>query len=169
MSRQKTTVALLPGTFDPITNGHVDIIRRAADLFDELVVAVGDNPGKESLLSKPQRCQIVGEVVAGLANVRVESYSGLTAHFARQIGARVLLRGIRNSSDLRFEVQLAQTNRSVTGIETVFVLPAPEVAFISSTLIRQVAREGGDVASLVPPEVLPYLADKKKRRQGRGA
>jgi pantetheine-phosphate adenylyltransferase len=102
--------------------------------------------------------------VAGLENVRVEGYSGLTVDLARRLGADVLLRGLRSSADLHFEAEIAYTNRRVTGIETVFVLPSPDNAFISSRLIRQIAAEGGDVSGLVPPEVLPHLRSKPDRR-----
>ena len=161
MSRPNKDLAVYPGMFDPITNGHVDLIRRGARLFDRLIVAVGDNPDKTSLFSAGQRRRLVQQVVEGLslANVRVASYTGLTVHFARNEGAGVLLRGIRASSDLHFEVQIAQTNRHLTGVETVFVLPSPECAFISSTLIRQIAQGGGDVSNLVPPEILPALLE----------
>jgi pantetheine-phosphate adenylyltransferase len=160
MNGHETTLAVFPGTFDPITNGHVDVIERGAALFDELIVAVGSNPEKTPLLPAPVRVEIVREVVAGLdlENVRVESYGGLTVDFARRAAAKVLLRGIRDGLDLHFEAQVALTNRHMTGIETVFVLPSPEYAFISSSLIRQIAREGGDISSLVPPEVVEHLS-----------
>jgi len=160
MNEHQATLAVFPGTFDPITNGHVDLIERGAGLFDELIVAVGSNPEKTSLLSASERTGLVRQVVAGLNldNVRVETYAGLTVDFARRVGAKALLRGIRGGSDLHFEAQVAQTNRHMTGIETVFVLPSPEYAFISSGLIRQIAREGGDISGLVPPEVAGRLS-----------
>ncbi len=150
-------IAVFPGTFDPISNGHLDIIRRGARLFDELVVAVGQNPDKPPLMDQAQRCRLISEIVAGLNNVRVESFNGLTVDFVRKIGGSAILRGIRNSSDLQFEFQVALTNRAVAGVETVFIIPSTEHAFTSSSLIRQIARMGGDVSSLVPPEVLPYM------------
>ena len=159
MNEHKTTLAVFPGTFDPITNGHLDLIERGAALFDELIVAVGSNPDKAPLLPAGVRAEIVGKVVAGLDldNVRVEPYAGLTVDFARRVGAKVLLRGVRGSSDLHFEARVALTNRHMTGVETVFVLPSPEHAFISSGLIRQIVREGGDISSLVPPEVIEHF------------
>lgn len=157
MDEHKTILAMFPGTFDPITNGHLDLIRRGASLFDELVVSVGENPEKASLLPAATRVAIIREVTADMANVRVEAYAGLTVDFARRLGADVILRGIRSSSDLHFECQMAQTNRQVAGIETVFVLPSPEYAFLSSSLIRQIAHDRGDVSRFVPPEVLPKL------------
>ncbi|MGB2821862.1 MAG: pantetheine-phosphate adenylyltransferase [Phycisphaerae bacterium] len=160
MNEHKTTLAVFPGTFDPITNGHLDVIERGAALFDELIVAVGSNPDKASLLPASVRAGIVQEVVTGLdlGNVRVESYAGLTVDFARAVGANVLLRGIRDGSGLQFEAQVALTNRHMTGVETVFVLPSPEYSFISSGLIRQIVREDGDISSLVPPEVVDYFS-----------
>jgi pantetheine-phosphate adenylyltransferase len=157
MSKTDPKTAIFPGTFDPITNGHVDVIRRGAGLFDRLVVAVGENPAKSSLLCQSHRVEILREVLNGMANVRVEAFSGLTIDFARRIGATAILRGLRNSSDLQTEFQLATTNRVVAGLETVFILTASEHAFTSSSLIKQLAQMGGDVSALVPPEVLRHL------------
>lgn len=161
MSKHQPIVAVLPGMFDPPTNGHVDIIRRGAGLFDELIVAVGDNPDKVGLLDSAARLSILEKVTAGLANVRVKVYRGLTVDFVRECGARAILRGIRNSQDLHFEFQMANTNRCVSGIETVFIMPGPEFAYTSSSLIRQIAQHGGDISSMVPPEVMSFLAMRK--------
>ena len=162
MSQDNRTIAVYPGTFDPLTNGHVDLIRRGAALFGELIVAVGDNPAKQCLLPAEERVGLTEAVVGdlGLGNVRVERYFGLTVDFAQRVGAHVLLRGVRNGSDVHFEAQVAHTNRRLTGIETVFILPAPEYAFISSGLVRQVAREGRDVSALVPRQVAESLAGR---------
>ena len=157
MSDAHSRLAVFPGTFDPITNGHVDVIQRGATLFDELVVAVGHNPQKQTLLRLEQRVRIIEEVVAGMPNVRVASFEGLTVDFARRAGAAAILRGIRNSSDLQFEFQVALTNRAVAGTETVFILTSTEYAFTSSSLIKQIATMGGDVSSLVPAAALPLL------------
>jgi len=165
MSNDPHRIGMFPGTFDPITNGHVDVIRRGAKLFDELVVAVGDNPEKQAVLDRQERADIIREVVADLENVRVETYRGLTVAFAGRIGAVAILRGIRNSTDFRFELQAALTNRVVAGVETVFIMTGTQYAFTSSTLIRQVAAMGGDVSALVPPAVLGHL---KKLSQGGG-
>ena len=154
--------AVFPGTFDPVTNGHLDVIARARLLFDELVVAVGHNPEKRSLFPAPERVEMLRELVASMPNVRVETYTGLTVDFARQVGAAAIIRGIRNSSDLQFELELAATNREVAGVETVFILPSARYAITSSSLIRQVASMGGDVSSLVPPLVVERLRAKKK-------
>ena len=157
MNDHKSRVAVFPGTFDPITNGHLDVIRRGASLFDELVLAIGANPDKTALLEPKDRAKIISKIVAPIPNVRVETYDGLTVDFVRKIAADVILRGIRSGSDLQFEFQAALTNRAVAGVETLFIMTGAESAFISSSLIRQIARMGGDVSSLVPPEVLPYV------------
>jgi len=151
---------MFPGTFDPITNGHLDIIRRGRGLFDELVVAVGDNPEKHSLLSAEKRANVIREVVADMDNVRVEIFTGLTVDLARRLGATAIIRGLRNTTDLHFEFQVALTNRVVAGIETVFVITSTQWAFTSSSLIRQIARMGGDVSAMVPPQVVPHLRSR---------
>ena len=153
----KRRIAVFPGTFDPITNGHLDVIQRGATLFDELIVAVGENPEKATMLDHAERAEIVREIVAGYPNVRVESFTGLTVDYARKAGAAAILRGIRNSSDLQFEFQVALTNRVVAGVETIFIMTSPQYAFTSSSLIRQIATMGGDVSALVPPQVLPHI------------
>ncbi len=163
MTEPRERLAVFPGTFDPITNGHVDVIRRGAGLFDQVVVGVGSNPQKTSWLDLATRQQIIAEVLADLPNVRVETYEGLTVDFARRLGAATILRGIRNTSDLHFEHQIALTNRAAAGVETVFILTSPEHAFTSSTLIRQIATMGGDVTSMVPPQVLPHLPPQQVR------
>ena len=157
MGKNGKRIAIFPGAFDPITNGHLDIIRRGAELFDELIVAVGDNPDKHSLLGQNTRAEIVQEVVKDIPGVSVRTYTGLTVDFAAKTGAAAILRGIRNSSDLQFEFQVALTNRAVAGVETVFMMTSSEYAFTSSSLIKQIARMGGDVSALVPPEALPHI------------
>jgi len=151
--------AIFPGTFDPVTRGHLDVIERGAKLFDTLIVAIGDNPAKKSLFPHPQRAEMVAELVAGHPNVRVETYEGLTVTFARAVGADVILRGVRNASDLQFELEMAYTNRAATGIETVFMVASPEYAFLSSSLIRQIAAGGGDVSAMVPEAVARRMRD----------
>ncbi|MCP4378156.1 MAG: pantetheine-phosphate adenylyltransferase, partial [bacterium] len=140
-----------------ITNGHLDVIKRGVRLFDELVVAVGNNPEKASMLDAETRVEIVRQSTIDIPGVRVEMFSGLTIDFAARVSARAILRGIRDSSDLHFEYDVALTNRVVAGIETVFVIPSTEHAFTSSSLIKQIARMGGDVSAMVPPAVLPHL------------
>jgi pantetheine-phosphate adenylyltransferase len=161
MSKPAHRIGLFPGTFDPITNGHLDVIQRSAVLFDELVVAVGHNPEKPLALDRDERAQIIREVVAEMPNVRVATFEGLTVDFARQVGAAAIVRGIRSSADLQFEFQVALTNRVVAGVETVFIMTSSEYAFTSSSLIRQIASMGGDVSALVPPQVLPHIQKKR--------
>ncbi len=157
MKRDNKRLGLFPGTFDPITYGHLDVIERAAKLFDELVVGVGDNPAKASLLDQATRAQIVREAAGELANVRVETFLGLTIDLAQALGAAAIVRGLRSSADLNAELQMAMTNRAAAGIETVFVVTAAEYAYISSSLIKQIAQNGGDISSMVPPQVIPHI------------
>lgn len=168
MAKTNRRIAIFPGTFDPITNGHVDVIRRGTKLFDELIVAVGDNPEKASHVDGQARAEVIARIVAPLGNVRVEVFHGLTVDFARRVGATAILRGIRNSSDLQFESQVALTNRAAAGVETLFLLTAPEHAFTSSSLIRQIASMGGDVSTMVPPEVLPQVSAHRKAKHDPG-
>ena len=157
MTKIQKRIAVFPGTFDPITNGHLDVIKRGVKLFDELIVAVGDNPDKFILLDHEERVDIIRQILTDIPRSRVESYTGLTVDFAKTVGATAILRGIRNSSDLQYEFQVALTNRVVAGIETVFIMTSTEFAFTSSNLIRQIASMGGDVSALVPPQVLGHI------------
>ena len=166
-------VAVFPGSFDPVTYGHLDVIRRGRRLFDELVVAVGRHPGKDPLFTPDERVEMLEKLVAeivrqepGEARVRVESFSGLTVDFARRVGATVLLRGIRNLSDLQNEVQQALTNRQVAGMETAFIVAGQDFAYTSSSLIKQVTAMGEDLGalkSMVPQIVVTKLRQKKKQ------
>jgi pantetheine-phosphate adenylyltransferase len=163
-------IALFPGTFDPITNGHLDIIRRGVALFDQLVVAIGTNPAKRVVFDVDERRDIIRQLVADLGpKVKVDVYEGLTVDYARRIGATAILRGLRNATDLHFEFQLALTNRAVAEIETVFIMTGETYAFTSSTLIKQIA-SGGDIDRLhrlLPPLVLDRLKSKKQSWGGR--
>jgi len=143
--------------FDPFTNGHLDVVTRGADLFHELIIAVGNNPAKSPLLAQQKRADIICEVTGGMPNVRVETYTGLTVDVVRSLDSAVILRGIRNGLDLNDELQMAQMNRVAAGVETVFILTSPQHAFISSSLVRQIAQGGGDVSEMVPPQVLQHL------------
>lgn len=170
-------LAVYPGSFDPVTYGHLDVVRRGRKLFDEIVVAVGRNPGKTQLFTPDERADmvraLVQELVAsepeggGGAPVRVESYDGLTVDFARSVGAAAILRGIRNLSDLQYEIQQAVTNREVAGLETAFIVAGESFAYTSSSLIRQIAALGQDLGALkamCPPLVIEALARKKAER-----
>ena len=160
MTDSKTRLAVFPGSFDPFTNGHLDVIRRGAAIFDRLVVGVGQNPDKAAMFDQAERARIAAEVVAGMPSVRVETFSGLTIGLVKRLNADVILRGIRSSSDLQFEFQVALTNREVAGVETVFIMTKPEFAFISSSLIKQMAAMGADVSTMVPPRVFECIRQR---------
>ena len=153
----KPITAIFPGSFDPITNGHLDVIRRGNKLFDNLVIAVGQNPGKSEFFTKDERVEMIRELVTDLPRITVESYDCLTVEFAKQKKAQVMLRGMRNLSDVQYEFQLAMTNRTVAGIETVFVMTSEEFGYVNSTMVRQLALLGGDVSKLIPESVYKRL------------
>lgn len=153
--------AVYPGTFDPITSGHFDLIERAARFYDRLVIAVADNPNKASLFSLAQRVELAKQVTAGMDNVEVVGFSGLLVDFVRQIEGHVLLRGLRAVSDFEYEFQLASMNRKLAPeVETMFMTPAEQYAFISSSLVREISALGGDVAEFVHPVVAQALEEK---------
>lgn len=158
-------VGLFPGTFDPITNGHLDVIRRGRALFDELIVAVGHNPDKRELFTMAERAEMIRQLAGEIGqDVRVDTFTGLTVDYARKVGATAILRGLRNVADLHHEFQLALTNRAVAGIETVFIMTGEPYGFTSSSLIKQIAA-GGDIDSmhrLLPPIVIAKLKEKKR-------
>jgi pantetheine-phosphate adenylyltransferase len=150
--------ALYPGTFDPPTNGHVDLIQRGAKLFEHLTVAILNNPVKNPLFTVEERVEMLKEVTASLPNVSIATFDGLMVEFARQQGASAVLRGIRAISDYEYEFQMALMNRRLAPeIETVFLQPAGRYSFISSRMLKEVFSFGGDVTGLVPPNVLKRL------------
>lgn len=155
--------AIYPGSFDPITNGHVDLIERASRLFDQVIVAVGINLSKTPLLSAEERIAVIEEVVRPFGNVEILGFNNLLVDFAKQNGASVILRGLRAVSDFEFEFQLAGMNRRLAPeIETMFLTPIEQHAFISSTMVREIVRMGGDVSGFVPGAALAVL-EKQKR------
>jgi len=162
MSR-KFVRAVFPGSFDPITNGHLDVINRAINLFDELVIAVGKSPVKNQLFSPAERVQMIAELITDMPGVSVESFEGLTVEYATKRKADVILRGLRSLTDVQYEFQLAMTNRAVAGIETVFVMTGEQYGFTSSTLIREVASLGGDLSNLIPENVQKRLKQRLKK------
>jgi pantetheine-phosphate adenylyltransferase len=158
-------IGVFPGQFDPITNGHLDVIRRGVTLFDELIVGVGINPEKRELFTHDERVRIIRSLLRDVPGVRVEKYSGLTVDFARNARANAILRGIRDVSDLRYEFQLALANRAVGGVETVFIMTGDQFALTSSSLIRQIVALGGNISQLqglLPDLVVRRLRDKQK-------
>ncbi|MFH1371331.1 MAG: pantetheine-phosphate adenylyltransferase [Planctomycetota bacterium] len=152
--------AIFPGSFDPITNGHLDVINRGMKLFDELIVAVGKSPLKNQLFSPEQRVEMIAELIKNMPGVSVEGFDGLMVEYAKQKKADIILRGLRSLTDMNYELELAMTNRSVAGIETVFIMTTEQYGFISSTLIRQVASLGGDISNLVPADVNKRLKER---------
>lgn len=154
---RKFTRAIFPGSFDPITNGHLDVIDRGLKLFDELIIAVGKSPIKEQLFTPAERVEMIKKITAEQPGILVESYECLTVEFAKQKKADVMLRGLRNLTDVQYEFQLALTNRAVAGIETVFIMTSEQYGFTSSTMIREVARLHGDVSNLIPKDIYAQL------------
>jgi pantetheine-phosphate adenylyltransferase len=153
-------VALCPGTYDPVTNGHLDIVRRAAGLFDRVVMAVVENPAKAALFDVAERVEMLRESVGDLGNVEVDSFSGLLVDYAGSKGAAVIVKGLRAVTDFDYELQMAQMNRHLAEVETVFVPTSARWSYLSSSLVKEVARYGGDVSSLVPEHVVRRLKEK---------
>jgi len=157
--------AMYPGTFDPITNGHADLVRRAASLFDQVVIAVAASPGKTPMFSLEERVALCEAVLEDCANVSVQGYQGLTVDFARDNGLAVILRGLRAVSDFEYEFQLATMNRQLTAdVETVFLTPTAQFTFISSSLVREIVTLGGDISGFVDPRVAEQLLAKVGRQ-----
>jgi len=153
--------AVYPGTFDPVTNGHIDLIERASSLFDRLVVGVAENPGKGATFSLEERVEMTTEVLSGLANVEVKGFNSLLVNFVADHDARVILRGLRAVSDFEYEFQLAGMNRRLAPeVETLFLTPAEQYAYISSSLVKEIAAHGGDVSAFVHTKVMAALSDR---------
>jgi pantetheine-phosphate adenylyltransferase len=160
--------ALCPGTFDPVTNGHLDVIERAAQHFDRVVVAVLDNAGKRPLFAVDERVSMLEQTTAHLDRVDVDSFSGLLVEYAERIGADAIVKGLRAVSDFEYEIQMAQMNRRLRGVETFFMPTAPTWSYLSSSLVREVASLGGDVGELVPPPVAERLRERVAATGRRG-
>jgi pantetheine-phosphate adenylyltransferase len=156
--------AVCPGSFDPVTNGHIDIISRASGLFDEVVVAVGVNKSKNRLFEADERIDMLRRVCAGYDNVTVDGFSGLLTTFCTERGISAIVKGLRAVSDFDYELQMAQMNASLAPIETVFVPTSPEYSFLASSLVKEVAAFGGDVSALVPGFVLERLTVRLAER-----
>lgn len=164
MSTVRNRIAVYPGTFDPITNGHLDLVDRAAPLFEKLIVGVAESPAKGPALALDLRVQLAREALARFDNVEVRGFNSLLAHFVSEVGGRVLLRGLRAVSDFEYEFQLASMNRHlIPEVETLFLTPAEQYGFISSSLVREISRLGGDVSAFVPAAVADALQAEWRR------
>ncbi len=157
--------AVCPGSFDPVTNGHIDIVSRASSLFDEVVVAVGVNASKRRLFTPDERIAMLREACSGFDNVRVDGFSGLLTTFCTDNGIHAIVKGLRAVSDFDYELQMAQMNASLTEVETVFIPTSPEYSFLASSLVKEVAAFGGDVSGLVPGFVLTQLTARLAEKQ----
>ena len=161
MSEERRRIAVYPGSFDPLHNGHLDIIERCVPIFDEVIVAVLRNTQKSPLFSVDERVEVISKVLAGYGNCQVKSFTGLLVHFMDQVGARIIVRGLRAVSDFESEFQMALMNRRLDSrMETVFLTPKEEYSYLSSRLVKEVYRLGGDLHGLVPVEVLDDLRQR---------
>ncbi|TWD72413.1 phosphopantetheine adenylyltransferase [Kribbella amoyensis] len=152
--------AVFPGTFDPPTNGHLDVIARAAVAFDEVIVGAGVNQAKQRLFSDAERVEMLTEIAAPFGNVTIGTFDGLLVDFCRSVDAPVIVKGLRSGSDYDYELRMAQMNHKLTGVDTVFLPTAPENGYVSSSLIKEIARLGGPVDAFLPPAVHARLLDK---------
>jgi len=153
-------IALYPGSFDPITNGHLDVLERASAMFDKVVIAVLKHPDKKSFLTTEQRVELIEQATKHMENVCVDSFNGLTVEYARRIGAKFLIRGLRTITDFEYEVQLCQTNQVIApDIDTVFLPTKPQHNFISSSIVRELSNHKTDISKFVPKNVVEYLQD----------
>ena len=157
--------AVCPGSFDPVTNGHIDIVRRASSLFDEVVVAVGVNASKNRLFTPEERMEMLRDSVAEFSNVTVDGFAGLLTSFCAERGIHAIVKGLWAVSDFDYELQMAQMNASLTDVETVFVPTSPEYSFLASSLVKEVATFGGDVSALVPAHVNARLRARLAERR----
>ena len=156
-------IACCPGTYDPVTNGHLDIVARAAHVFDSVIVAVLVNPGKQPLFTVEERIALLKEASADIPNVEVDSFEGLLVDFARHHGVTAIVKGLRAISDFDYELQMAQMNYRLAGVETMFMTTNPSYSYLSSSLVKDVARNGGDVSGLVPDLVAARLRERAAR------
>ena len=156
-------IACCPGTYDPVTNGHLDIVARAAKVFDSVIVAVLVNPGKEPLFTLEERLALLDDATADIQGVEIDSFDGLLVDYARQRGVSAIVKGLRAVSDFDYELQMAQMNYRLAGVETMFMTTNPMYSYLSSSLVKDVARNGGDVSGLVPGPVAAMLKERASR------
>jgi pantetheine-phosphate adenylyltransferase len=156
-------IACCPGTYDPVTNGHLDIVARAAKVFDSVIVAVLVNPGKQPLFTLEERLSLLDDAIADIQGVEVDSFDGLLVDYARQRGVSAIVKGLRAVSDFDYELQMAQMNYRLAGVETMFMTTNPMYSYLSSSLVKDVARNGGDVSGLVPGPVAAMLKERASR------
>ena len=162
-SANNEKIALYPGSFDPITNGHLDVLERASRMFDKVVIAVLNHPNKQSFLTAAQRVELIKEVTKDMKNVSVDHFNGLTVEYAKKIGAKFLIRGLRAITDFEYEVQLCQTNQVIApDIDTVFLSTKPEHNFISSSIVKELSSYKTDISKFVPKSVVQYLRKLQK-------
>lgn len=154
-------IAIYPGSFDPITKGHLDILKRGSEIFDKVIIAVSKNSRKDSFLSVEDRVELIKKSIEYMENVEVDSFEGLTVEYAKSKGAKVILRGLRAVSDFEYEMQLSQTNSALSDdIQTIFLTTKPKYNFISSSTVKDIARLGGDISKFVPPAVYEHFCNK---------
>lgn len=154
-------IAIYPGSFDPVTKGHLDVLKNGSQIFDKVIIAVSKNSSKEPFLSVDERLQLIKDSVVSLANVEVDSFDGLTVEYAKMRGANVILRGLRAVSDFEYEMQLSQTNSALCeDIKTIFLITKPKYNFISSSTVKEIALMGGDISKFVPEAVNKYLKER---------
>ena len=164
MTVARTRIAVYPGTFDPITNGHIDLINRAAPLFERLIIGIAESPGKGPTLPLALRVELAQQAVAHHPHIEVRGFDCLLAHFVAEVGGGVLLRGLRAVSDFEYEFQMASMNRHlIPEVETLFLTPAEQYGFISSSLVREISRLGGNISGFVPPAVAAALQSQWQR------
>ena len=160
--------AVCPGSFDPVTNGHLDIIGRSAALYDEVIVAVFVNRSKSSLFTVEERREMLAETTAQYGNVRIDTFQGLVVDYCKEHGIPVIVKGLRAVSDFDYELQMAQMNRGLAGVDTLYMPTNPEYSFLASSLVKEIANWDGDVSALVPPTVAKRLAERARERHATG-
>ena len=159
------SLAVYPGSFDPITKGHIDVLKKAVKIFDKVIIAVSINPSKTAMFSIAERIDMIKKSIEGIEKVEVDSFEGLTAEYARKKRAKAIIRGLRAVSDFEYEMQMAQMNNSIYDeIETVFLVPKSKYNFISSSIVKEVSKLGGDINKFVTPAVSKYLTEYNNKR-----